>query len=217
MARDNTNKVFWERVARIYTRFMSGNDAVYDAICKHLEKYINNEKLVLELACGTGQITYRMAGKVKAWVATDYSENMVEEAKGRNTGDVRYSNLSFCVQDATGLNYEKETFDVVVIANALHIMPNPDAALKEIYRVLKKDGILFAPTFVYEKGYSKMSIWMMERLGFKTYHKWQKRELAAYVSGRGFHVTGAHLLKAKPLPECVLIAQKCDEEGAYAK
>lgn len=41
------------------------------------------------------------------------------------------------------------TFDVVVIANALHIMPAPDPAMKEIYRVLKKGGILFAPTFVY--------------------------------------------------------------------
>lgn len=212
MAKENTNKSFWERVARIYTRFMSGNDVVYDAICEHLKKYIDNEKLVLELACGTGQITYRMAGKAKSWVATDYSENMVREAKGRNTGDARCSNLSFCVQDATRLTYEKETFDVVVIANALHIMPNPDAALKEIYRVLKKDGILFAPTFVYEKGYSKIFIWMMERFGFKTCHKWQKRELAAYVSGRGFHVAEALLLKAKPLPECVLIAQKSDEE-----
>lgn len=208
MAKENTNKSFWERVARIYTRFMSGNDAVYDAICEHMEKYIDQEKSVLELACGTGQITFRVAGKAKSWVATDYSENMVREAKGRNTGDARCCNLSFCVQDATRLTYEKETFDVVVIANALHIMPNPDAALKEIYRVLKKDGILFAPTFVYEKGYSKIFIWMMERFGFKTYHKWQKREFAAYVSGRGFHVTGAYLLKAKPLPECVLICKK---------
>lgn len=81
-------------------------------------KYIDPEKSVLELACGTGQITYRMTGKGKSWVATDYSENMVKEAKGRNTGNRRCSNLSYCVQDATGLTYEKGTFDVVVIANA---------------------------------------------------------------------------------------------------
>lgn len=208
MAKDDTNKSFWESVAKIYTRFMSGNDAVYDAICGHMEKYIDQEKRVLELACGTGQITFRMAQKAKAWEATDYSENMIKEAKGRNSESDKCRNLSFCVQDATRLTYEKETFDVVVIANALHIMPNPDAALREIHRVLKKDGILYAPTFVYEKGYSKLRIWMMEKFGFKTYHKWRKNELAAYVGGRGFHVTKTFLLKARPLPECVLIAAK---------
>ena len=72
---------------------------------------------------------------------------------------------------------EDEIFDVVVIANALHIMPQPEKALNEIHRVLKKDGILFAPTFVYERGYPKLPIWLMEKAGFKTYHKWQSEEL----------------------------------------
>lgn len=35
-----------------------------------------------------------------------------------------------------------------MIANALHIMPEPEKALGEIYRVLKDGGYLFAPTFV---------------------------------------------------------------------
>ena len=65
------------------------------------------------------------------------------------------------------MTYEDEKFDVVVIANALHIMPQPEKALKEIHRVLKKDGILFAPTFVYKKGYSKFLIWLMEKPGLK--------------------------------------------------
>lgn len=37
-----------------------------------------------------------------------------------------------------------------MIANALHIMPKPDEALKEIKRVLKLEGIFIAPTFVKE-------------------------------------------------------------------
>ena len=38
--------------------------------------YTYREKQVLELACGTGQITFRMADKAAVWSATDYSENM---------------------------------------------------------------------------------------------------------------------------------------------
>ena len=60
---DNTNKGFWERMARIYTAFMSKNDTAYRQICKLSEQYIDSEKSVLELACGTGQITFLMTGK----------------------------------------------------------------------------------------------------------------------------------------------------------
>ena len=78
---DNTNKGFWERMARIYTAFMSKNDTAYRQICKLSEQYIDSEKSVLELACGTGQITFLMAGKSGSWEATDYSENMIKEAE----------------------------------------------------------------------------------------------------------------------------------------
>lgn len=208
MAGDNTNKGFWERFAKIYTAFMTKNDAAYDVICGSLKPYIDSEKNVLELACGTGQITFRMASESASWEATDYSENMIAEACKRNAGENACDKVSFRVQDATNLTYEKDAFDVVVIANALHIMPMPDLALNEIHRVLKKGGILFAPTFVYEKGYSRLLIWVMEKLGFKTYHKWTKEELIEYVSRQGFDVTEAPLVKGKPLSECVLVAGK---------
>ncbi len=43
-----------------------------------------------------------------------------------------------------------ECFDMVVIAYALHIMPDPDSVMIEINRVLKMGGILSAPTYVWE-------------------------------------------------------------------
>ena len=57
--------------------------------------------------------------------------------------------LDFAQADATALPYSASQFDVVLIANALHIMPNPTAALREISRVLKPGGILIAPTYVH--------------------------------------------------------------------
>lgn len=217
MIRDNTNKGFWERFAKIYTVFMDKNAVAYDVICECLEQYLDEGKNILELACGTGQITFRMADKANCWEATDYSQNMINEAQKRNTGINKRDNIIFSVQDATKLTYENEKFDVVVIANALHIMPNPDLALNEIFRVLKKDGILFAPTFVYEKGYSKFLIWFMEKAGFKTYHKWIKNEYVEYVCSLGFHVIDTFLVKGKPLSECVLIVGKDNGEFGVPK
>lgn len=207
MAKDKTNKSFWDRIAKIYTNFMSKNNEAYDDICYHIDLYSDKNKNVLELACGTGQITYRMAEKFKLWVATDYSENMVNKTKKRNE-DFNCDSLDFSVQDATSLTYENDTFDIVVIANALHIMPDPDKALDEIHRVLKNGGVLFAPTFVYEPGYSKMLIWLMERAGFKTYHKWNKNQFVNFIREKNFNVIGNTLIEGKPLFECMLIAKK---------
>ena len=165
-----TNKNFWQRFAKIYTAFMAKNDVAYIAICDSLNDFVDSGKKVLELACGTGQITFHMADKAAVWIATDYSENMIKEAEKRKKQEAVNCKAVFEVQDATNLTYGEGQFDVVVIANALHIMPDPDAALKEIYRVLKKDGILFAPTFVYESGYSKPLIWWME-MGKSRVHK----------------------------------------------
>lgn len=87
-------------------------------------------------------------------------------------------------------------------------MQKPDAVLKEIYRVLKPDGLLYAPTFVYEEGYSKGMIWLMEKLGFRTFHKWKADEFVEYVCEKKFKRCEHNLIKGKPLSECALVCRK---------
>lgn len=114
MKQDNTNKVFWEKFAGIYTGFMKKNNVSYRMLTEILEKYLSGDRKVLELACGTGQMTFLLADKAETWEATDFSEQMIIEARKRNDN----KKIHFMVQDATKLTYETETFDVVVIANA---------------------------------------------------------------------------------------------------
>ncbi len=201
---DKSNKSFWERVAFIYTGFMKRNSMAYDELCLRIQKHLTQTDSILELACGTGQLTYRLAKAVKMWTATDFSAKMVEEAKKQGKG----TNIKFEVADATALIYEDEFFDVVVIANALHIMPDPDKALSEISRVLKQGGLLIAPTFVYDGNYNKRLIWIMEKVGFHTFHKWKSGELKDFVSSHGFIVQSSEVVKAKPLGECMIIGRK---------
>lgn len=103
MSRKITNKKFWEKVAKLYTPIQERkNIKLYRELCEIISKSLDNNMQVLELACGTGQLTFPLCKKVASWEATDFSENMIEEAK------LRASDLpvTFNVQDATNLSYE---------------------------------------------------------------------------------------------------------------
>ncbi|MGV8981153.1 class I SAM-dependent methyltransferase [Clostridium sp.] len=204
MDKENTNKKFWEKIAKLYTPMQERKNAkLYWELCEIVSKSLDKNMKVLELACGTGQLTFSLCKKVAAWEATDFSKKMIQEAKSRA------SNLpvTFTVQDATNLPYEDGRFDTVVIANALHIMPNPDKALTEIRRVLKKGGLLIAPTFVYDGKINKIRIWLMESIGFHTFHKWKSDEYVQFVCKKGFDIIDSSVIAGEMLPECILICK----------
>ena len=74
---NNGNKAFWNKWASRYDRTMSGSRNTYDFIIREIKKTLNRDMTVLELACGTGLVSGRIAGSVKMLVATDFSENMI--------------------------------------------------------------------------------------------------------------------------------------------
>lgn len=182
------NKGFWDRWAGHYDRLMSGDKNTYARIINRMKKKLNRNMYVLELACGTGILSVQLAGNVKLLEATDFSEEMIKQAKQK----CHSSRLHFSVQDATALPYAPETFDAVVISNALHIMPSPEKALAEIGRVLKQDGILIAPTFTAAGSVSgRLQIRIMELFGFKAFHIWKPQEYLDFLKTNGFTITGS--------------------------
>lgn len=202
------NKSFWQKTAKIYTSFMKGSAGTYDEIARFCAEYLKKTDSVLELACGPGQITYRLFKYAAHWEATDFSENMINEAKN-NSAAYGSCNISFRVCDAVNLPYGDGCFDDVMIANALHIMPNPQGALNEIARVLRSGGILFAPTFIHGEGAAyNLRLRLMNAAGFKTYSKWTAEEFAAFVCENGFEIIESTVIDSKIKPLCCLIARR---------
>lgn len=186
------NKTFWNKWAKRYDRAMSGDGQMYAQIVSRMKKKLNRNMTVLELACGTGLLSVQIAGSVKMMEATDFSEDMIEQAKSKSHS----SRLHFSVQDATDLPYVKETFDAVFISNALHIMPYPEKALSEIRRVLKKDGILIAPTFTAAGSLGgRLRIRIMELSGFRVFHKWTPEGYIKFLESNGFTITDSKIYR----------------------
>lgn len=203
--KEKGNKQFWNRWSGFYDRFMHSNERLYDEIATKMEVSLNREMYVLELACGTGLISRRIAGRVKSLEATDFSPEMIAEAKKKACS----ARLHFSVQDAASLPYAPESFDAVVITNALHIMPEPEKVMEEIYRVLKPDGLLLAPTFVHGEGIGfRIRTGLMKLIGFRVYQKWTASKFAAFVSRCGFTVTEQAAMGSNIAHLCYLAAKK---------
>lgn len=202
---DKSNKKFWNKFAKLYAPFMKKDKGVYDNVCEYIRPYLNRNMNVLELACGSGQLSFNLSKYAKNWIGTDFSEQMILEARKRGENE----NLTFEVADATSLSFSDGEFNCVVIANALHIMPEPDEAMREIYRVLKPNGILSAPTFLWKEGtQSKFKKWIMSVVGFKMYQEWNKKQFKDFIEKYGFSVVEMNLIHGGLAPIGVMIAYK---------
>lgn len=197
-------KRFWDLCAKLYAPIQEHtNRKMYQQLVVLSSLYIKKEDRVLELACGTGQLTLPLYNRASLWEATDYSEPMIKELSKRCSVKVNCA-----VQDARNLSYNDGTFQVVLMANALHVMPQAELALKEIHRVLVDDGIFLVPTFVYEGKVNRFRLKLMSLLGFPSYSEWTMTELIEFVEQAGFKTVESSLIEADPVSECFLAVIK---------
>ena len=128
---------------------------------KNYNKKISNENIselsnldlkqpnikILELGCGDGSLWNKNFNHIPSnWeiTLTDFSDGMLKDAK-KNLGEKR-SRFNFKIVNAENIPFEEESFDAVIANHMLYHVPNINKALKEINRVLKSEGILFAST-----------------------------------------------------------------------
>ena len=197
------HKNFWDRNARIYNRFMRNDRAAYEKMYELIRPIVKN-KTVLELATGTGLIAKNIVNAAANIEATDASAEMIAEAKR----DTRSAKLHFSVQDMFRLPYTDRSFDVVIVSNALHIVPQPEKAIAVIKRVLKDDGVLIAPTFTHAGNsfFGKVRAFFMKLAGFPLHSRWTSEEYLSFLRQNGWAVRKSVVLKASfPLTytECV--------------
>ena len=138
--------MFWDRVARVYD-FVEKvyNGKVFRALGKRVAENIEETDCVLECACGTGAISKAVAGKCKRLVATDFSGKMLKRAQKKCK---KQKNVEFAWADIMHLEYADCTFDKVVAGNVIHLLEEPQAALKELERVCKIGGKIIIPTYI---------------------------------------------------------------------
>lgn len=197
------HKNFWDRNAGRYDRFMRKDRAAYEKMYGLIRPVVKG-KTVLELAAGTGLIAKNIVNAAAHIEATDASVEMIAEAKRNNQS----AKLHFSVQDMFCLPYADKSFEVVIVSNALHIVPQPEKALAEIHRVLRDDGVLIAPTFTHAENsfFGNSKAFFLKLAGFPLHSRWTSEEYLCFLQQNGWTVRKNAVLKASfPLTyvECV--------------
>ena len=148
---DNALKAQYEDDANISARIRLHNDysinpeGWYPWLFRQME--LKNGMKVLEVGCGIGTLWQKNRDRIPEDISillSDKSEGMLRDAARLTKNDVRFTVKQF---DCAVIPYADHTFDAVIANHVLFYCDDLDAALKEIRRVLKTDGKLFASTY----------------------------------------------------------------------
>ena len=141
--------MFWDNVAWVYDLFANFiNRKANRALCEAVAQMIQPEDEALECACGTGLLSGVIATRCKSLIATDFSVNMLRRAerKYRNLPNIRF-------ERGLGDVYKRQ---VVIAANVIHLLDEPEKALQELSRVCRPGGRIILPTYMNRSESGKM-------------------------------------------------------------
>jgi trans-aconitate methyltransferase len=148
---------------------------------------------ILDLGCGTGQLTQQIAATNAEVIGLDYASSMIEQAQKN------YPDLKFTVADARNFEFS-QPFDAIFSNAALHWIKEPAAVIKCIWQALKPGG-----RFVAEfggKGNVQAIVEALESTIQIIHNPWYFPSIAEYTSlleEQGFCVTYATLFE-RPTP-----------------
>ena len=138
--------MFWDRVAFVYDIFANIiNKKVHKKLKEIVANEITKEDDVLECACGTGMLTKVVAPKSKSIIATDFSSKMLKRAKKKCKN---FNNVEFMNANIMKLDFDDNSFDIVIAANVIHLLDDPIKAINELDRVCKENGKIIIPTYM---------------------------------------------------------------------
>ncbi len=116
------------------------NQGLYDLAFQLLD--LKPNQYILEIGFGNGN-HFSQYLEIEAELnltGVDYSADMCEEAKARNSTLVEEGKLTIHCADTSSLPFRDNEFDVILAHNVIYFLNPPHSHLQEIKRVLKPGG-----------------------------------------------------------------------------
>lgn len=186
---------FWDKIAGVYDITESLNSRAYKAMLNGVRAVVPEGAKVLDCAAGTGELSFAAAEKAETVICTDMSLSMLEVAK-KKCRRQEIGNICFEERNIFELPEPDNTYDIAMAGNVLHLLDDPQAAVKELARVVKNGGKLILPTFmVKEKGKIPFLLKLYSLVGFKASRHYNSREYTEMLESCGVGKVKVTVLK----------------------
>ena len=182
---------FWDKTAARYAKSPVSDDAIYRKKLAETQSFFTPDMCILEFGCGTGTTAVHHAPHVQHIDAIDISEKMLEIGRDRARA-AGIDNITFTRATLTEFNAETDSFDVVLGLNVIHLLPDRQAVIAEVARILKPGGIFVSSTACLGQSYLRF-IKLFAPLGkllglMPDVFVLTEAELASEVTGAGFEI-----------------------------
>ncbi len=154
---------------------------------------IRPDDRVLDVACGTGLVSFVCAPCAREVVGVDISPGMLAKARAlRHAREVH--NVHFVLSEAEHLPFKDGEFDVVVCRLAIHHFVQPEREIREMARVLKVGGrLVISDTISSEDEREARLHNALERLRDPSHARMlSQTELRTLIEGAGLRISEVH-------------------------
>ena len=168
---------FWDKAAPKYAESTISDLEGYRDTLAITIRHLSATDRVLELGCGTASTALEVAPHVAEVTATDISTAMIDIGREKvwNAGIRNVELKTADVTDAALM--QGAPYDVVLALNLLHLLPEQEAALAHIHRLLKPGGLLISKTAcIGEKWFFRPIVAVLRAFGKAPFVTHQRRE-----------------------------------------
>jgi ubiquinone/menaquinone biosynthesis C-methylase UbiE len=200
-------KDYWNKLAKKYDLRSKRYHKMYNKLISLLRLELSQKDIVLDIGTGTGEIPLSLSSEVKEFQGIDLSNSMINIAKEKILKS-KITNVSFSVQNSYNLQSKNDKFNVVIIANLLHIVNNPEKVIKEANRILKNKGKLIIATYLHGNSIkTKVISFFLKLKGHPVYNQFNEKRMINLVKSNDLEIIKKEMID-NIIPVLFIVAKK---------
>lgn len=199
---------FWNTFAGFYDVAEALNGGVYREMTELTARLVPHGADVLDCAAGTGELSLTAARRAGKVICTDNSEEMLKIAR-KKAKKRQFVNIEFERANIFHLDYADGEFDIVIAGNILHLLKNPENAVRELSRVAKSGGKILLPTFMLKNNsaISETLLKAYKLLGFSPSSEYSPKEYVQMLKNCNVGEVKSKMIKGT-IPCCYAVIIK---------
>ena len=197
---------FWDMFAKRYSKSAVKDEEGYKKTLDDTRRFLKRKAAVLEIGCGTGTTALKLAGSVNEMTATDISSNMITIAKEKAKKQ-KIQNVNFVQSTLFDEKLKKESFDVIIAFNIIHLLEDTEAAIRRISELLKPNGLFISKTPCLRESRLMPILGFFIRRVIGPITCFTITEFKDSMTNEGFEIIDTHIYPEKP-PRLFAVARK---------